>query len=1745
VRKRFAIGLLAAIIVLSLAVARRHELLRFALQEGAGLATGYAVRVDELHIGWRGASFSGIKVVRGTQPLLNARRIAIRYSLRDLLPGSSHRFGLLGADIEGAKLTLTRFSNGSFNFNVPRPTSRAAPARVNPVPIRFWLRVRDMQIELREPSAYDSSAKDLRVAGITVDASVNTAAVTEYRARGAFEERHAEPFTIDGRVDAIAGYAMHRARAPQFPMRALANFMADTPAVRVLAGDARNLDALVYALGVRPNESPRYHASLQLDVSGGRLALTSIAAPVEQIRARLEVEDSTFFVHDASGRLAGIPLRFSGGVYDFTGALTGRAQLRLGVWGTGDLSALRQAFTFARDQPISGAARLGVLVHGPVDDPVIVARVTAAHARYQALPFESLVAGVVYHSNVVALAPLRVAYGGIAVRLDGTMAIGEHLRSRFAVHVEGPASHLPYLDEMLGNEPIVVDASATGDDLLFHVVGSAASARGVARVAALVQTNPNGTAAVEPFWFHTERGDFDGGYLLDRPNDTSAFWMLSSGLRMRAPAHQTFPGISLPQMPPVNGRAVGMTLAGGGAGNKIVLAGLVTGEDASIAGVQFDKVEAAFGGTLQSAAVNLLRASGPWGTFEGHGGFSSQRFVAYGRYRGTFEGLHPFLGDTLAGHGRLAGTVGIGIEPNRILVQGSNLAMRGATLRGVPIDEASVTLGIEGNRLRIYSADAHAAGGEVVAAGVVALTPAAAGGTANSVALVANRLKAPELHGIGLPLDAGTLSAAGKLAIGTPLPTFDGSVAVDNGRIARFPLTGNGEVRLSGDAVSLGRMLGALGGTYAQVDGRIAALTSGAPAYALDANVPAGDVSTSLHAFGLPNYMTNGSFNARLHIGGRSLSPSVNGYVGVPAGDVNGLPFIDGSALLSADPRGVAMRRGAVLVGTTATFFTAVARPHENVIEVRAPHADLSDFNNFFDTGDTLDGNGNVKLAAASHDSRVTSSGDIDVRRFRYRNLPIGDTRAVWSSARNVITGSLAVGGREGMLRARGSIGLLPADAWQTTLMRSRFDLRAGIDDLDLSLWMPALGMQNLPITGRASGDASIRGRYPNLDIRGNASLAGGSLGPLALDRADVALHSAGQHIVIDKAEMATSALSASASGTLGLGADAAIDVHVHAATDHLAALVYDISRVKVPLSGFFESTLTLAGTYKAPTFLAGFDGSNVLAYGIPIASLFGEVRVSRHALVLSNAGAIFSRGEATLAGSLPLALAPLRFAAPDQPISFDLDVVGLDPALFNETLGNNTKLGGIIDGHLGLSGTIAQPAVVGRVSFSQGSYVSDLERVPISQIAAALTFNHTAATIERASARFGGGTVAGSGTMELPNGPSAAGAAFAMKALARGAQLDLPAYGSGTLDAQIALTKRPTSDALLSGKATLSNASLPFASFVKAAERSASTTGAPLPLAFDLHATAGTNVRVRGNGYGAGLDIGVGGTVALGGTLAAPTLAGAFDSTGGTLTYFDRAFRVQQGTVRFTASDGVLPTLHAVATTSVVNPDPDRARNPNGSADITITADGPISGLKIALSSNPPGYAQDQILGLIAPFGGFVNSIGFSRQAMLARQQPNGITPLGTLSPIPNVGLQQRSNITVGQEAFNLLNAQFTAGLLAPMETTLSQGLGLSSVNLTLGYYGNVGVTATRLLGKAVSAVYAVTFGLPQIQSFGLMVQPNPETSATLNFYLLSGPTKLLQLPGAPVGYSASYLTTEPLIGNSGFSLTFQRYFW
>ena len=419
---------------------------------------------------------------------------------------------------------------------------------------------------------------------------------------------------------------------------------------------------------------------------------------------------------------------------------------------------------------------------------------------------------------------------------------------------------------------------------------------------------------------------------------------------------------------------------------------------------------------------------------------------------------------------------------------------------------------------------------------------------------------------------------------------------------------------------------------------------------------------------------------------------------------------------------------------------------------------------------------------------------------------------------------------------------------------------------------------------------------------------------------------------------------------------------------------------------------------------------------------------------------------------------------------------------------------------------------------------MSDLQRTPITDTVASIVFGNQSAQLKHFSSRLGNGSLSAAGTIAFG---ASGNAVYSLEASASNAQLDFPAYGSGTIDGKFALERQAHHDALLSGKVALENATILFSALAAAASGKQGGATAPLPFnaGLNLDLKAGNNVRVRGgSGLGAGLDIGATGSLAVTGSVSDPVLDGTITSTGGTLTYFDRAFRVRSGTVVFRPDEGLIPTLNAVATTNVVNPDPDPRRNPFGTADVTITVDGRVDNLNIKLDSNPPGYSQEQILALIAPFGGFVAPIAF---------QTNGPYPQRTVN-----------QITVGQEAFNILNAQFSNALLSPLESALGSTLGLSDVNLTLSYYGNVGLSARRVLGKNVSFTYARTFGIPSFQSFGLVYNQGGLNSAQVSFFNQSGASRLTDqnkaqaYPGLPLAIGV------PDGEGSGFSFTFQRFF-
>ncbi len=519
-----------------------------------------------------------------------------------------------------------------------------------------------------------------------------------------------------------------------------------------------------------------------------------------------------------------------------------------------------------------------------------------------------------------------------------------------------------------------------------------------------------------------------------------------------------------------------------------------------------------------------------------------------------------------------------------------------------------------------------------------------------------------------------------------------------------------------------------------------------------------------------------------------------------------------------------------------------------------------------------------------------------------------------------------------------------------------------------------------------------------------------------------------------------------------------------------------------------------------------------------------------------------------------------MQIGPPNAPFAMDFFSRGVDVSDFQSLFPAGTKVSGLIDGRVGVNGEVARPQIRGGLRLQNGSYVSDFETIPVTHTVGDLTFASTSATLTGVHAQVGSGTLDASGRLSFAGAPQRP-VEYSLDAATKRAGLRFPAYGSGTVDSNVHLVKT-TGLAKVSGAASVSDAVIPFATLIRGggggsselgdggadtgADTAAAVSGLPFNLAFnDFHVTAGKNVAVRANALGFGVDIGARGNAILGGTLAQPTLDGRFDASGGTLTFVDHAFKIREGNVVFNPRNGIVPELYAVGTTHVLNPDPNGARNPSGSADITITVTGPATSPQLAFNSNPPGYSRDQIIGMLTPLGA-VTGIQFDEFGNpVPEGQLAGAPPPGNAQPLPpGAVLRTNGQITVGQEAFNILNAQFARSLFTPVENVLGSGLGLSDVNVTLDYSGAVGLNFRKPISEKFYAVYATTFGYPSRQTYGFEYEPNALTAAQLAFFSQQQPVGFFS--SATVISSNPRITAgQPLYGSNGFTLTVQRLFW
>jgi autotransporter translocation and assembly factor TamB len=1728
-----------ALLVTALALAAfvlRAPLTRAAVAAALDLATGYGVAFDDLDLRRDRATVRGLHLTRGGDPVLDVDRVALAYDLRGLVPGGSPRYGIESIRLVRPRLHFVRRADGSFAVAPAVAGGSAGPGAAGPAaaPLRFDARVVDGSIELVDPFRVLPETRRLRLTGLNGTLHYDDAARTAYRLGGEVAADAAQRFELVGRIDR-SGYAVHRLRANDVDIVPLVDYFINTPSARFVAGRVRSLDVRAYAFGP-VDGGTGYHLSGGGDLAGGAMAVPGLLPEATGMHGRVDLADEGIVTRRLQASLGPLAVRLAGGLYDWSAP-----SLRLGIEAEpAQLTNVRRLFAFSRTLPLAGRVRLATLVEGAAGNPVVATRVAATDASYAGIPVDELDGRAIYHSGAIQIVAARGVYGALAVDAGGSIDLGDVVHTQLAADVRGPAAGLPYAAQIAPGARIHASVLLNGDALRFDARGVVDGAGGGTSLAGVFHLDPSGDGEFGPFIARRDDGtSVAGAYYSRRSASESGFWLDAQEYAFAlAPAGPHLPGLDLAP-PPFSGR-FRAAVAGEGPPSRFRLAGRIEATGVRAGDVSIDTVDGSVVGGFGDLRLGAVRARGPWGAFAGRGAYADGRLALDGQYQGSFAQLETFTGP-LGASGSIDGPVALLLDPQRTVVQARGDATGGATVRGVALEGFSGTLGIERKRLRLYGGLAGVAGATLAAAG--SFDGAAPGAIGVSVADAdGNRLGVVSVGG-------GRVSAIGAVDAGTAAPRFIGGLALGAATIGAGAVTSNGDVTLQGSRLEVRDADASVGTAVGTLSGSVEGSGSAQPRYDVAVHVAAAQVAPILAALAPQRRDVVGTLAGDVRVRGTAGRYAVDGRLAVPEGAVNGLAFSDASAALALDPRGLRLQGGEVTVGTTHAGFGLLFGNGETALSVDAPHADLADFNDYFDAGDTLGGRGRIVGRFVQHRKRLETTGDIAIASLRYRRFDLGDARAVWTSRGPDVSGTIGFGGPSGHLVANGTVTFPAHVPLQRLFGGSRFRGEAHLRDLDLGVWLPALGYQ-FPVLGRVNADANVTGPLGNPVVVTEATLAGGSLGRFPVDSLTVSATSTVKGTTLRRASLELPALSVEGSGSFGLGARDPLMLALHAKSPNVGVFADRLFGANYPVTGLAEADVHVTGSRSKPQVAGGFDLENMVVRGVAVPQALGQFTVAGRDVVLSGVEVGFATGALYLAGSVPFEVAPFSFGPARSPITLDMSVKGLDLADFSTLLPAGSTLAGKLNGRVAVDGTAGAPQLNGSLALSDGALRTPVESAPLTALAAHLSFDGNDVKLDTFRASAGGGTVDASGSATIPDlVRPGTDAAYRLDARAASLRLDLPEFGSGTVDGTLALSHRPATLPKLAGRLTLNDATIPFSALLLAAggagggfdaapAAAAAASAGDLSLALDV--SAERNVRVRS----ANVDIGARGDLRIDGTRDAPQLSGVFTSTGGTLTYFNTVFRLVDGTVTFAPDLGVIPNLAARATTHVINPDPNTVRNVSGTADISLSVTGPVTNLSIALSSDP-NYDRQQILGLLldAPALGAKNLFGDTPGTPTLF----GSNEVGQLAPGVAANRNQSGEISVAQEAFGIANAQFTRTLLAPFESTVASAVGLTNLNVNVDYTGNVGLTARKILGKNVDAIYGTTFGYPYRQTFGFDVKAGPATAGQVTVFQTLGATGINSLTPTTYFYTTNpkLQATQPTAGTAGFSLSLQRLFW
>ena len=871
-------------------------------------------------------------------------------------------------------------------------------------------------------------------------------------------------------------------------------------------------------------------------------------------------------------------------------------------------------------------------------------------------------------------------------------------------------------------------------------------------------------------------------------------------------------------------------------------------------------------------------------------------------------------------------------------------------------------------------------------------------------------------------------------------------------------------------------------------------MQSGPPAQAtldLRAQLRQADLAT-LNRFTGGRAQLTGAADADVRIAGTPSQPRVNGSVATDTGTLRGVAFDGLHGSIAASSGHLRLDQGAVQLGSSRFHVSGELDPGRFAVHATSPHVDMSDFNDFFGGADLLAGTGAFRVNFASSDTGgLNASGGLTLDEAALRDYTLGHIETHFSSAGGSLLATVLQKGPGGGATIAGQAAFHSYAHGIPNFASATYNVKANVSNVDVAEITPLLHEEDLGLSGTLDAAGTLQGTLRRPVAFARVSLHDGHLRRIVINNLSGFVQTDTSGVRLSELQVATKFVTGTGQGSYRF-ASRSLHANVNLDAADLSELATAFT-LPVPVRGQARADLALTGTLSRPRFQATLQGTHDtvarLAFNDVTARFVyvpGELDIGDTQLGLASGGRL------NVAGALPIQLHPLGLGPKQRPVGLTITAKNVNLAELNTLTEPNLSLNGTLNAQATVSGNAGNPTVAGDARVRGGSVASRWETVPLSNASADLSLLHETITLRELSGQLGSGFLNVNGAAHIVPAVglrSNAGLQFYTNLNLRDANIDVPGWLSGKVNGALSLTRTAVRP-YLSGSVALNSATIPFSAIIALANGSSGALAAaqpqqnipgvpplkpghtiayagrifgqtgglltnlvpatPAPKGFSLPpvdlnvaVTAGKDVRVRG---GSAIDLTAAGAIVIAGSVANPTLSGSFEAVRGQIGYFDTTFRLERGTVTFSPTEGLLPTLDATATTTI------------DGTDVTLTLSGRVDNLTTDLQSNPP-MSRDQIVALL-----------------LHAPQVASLTT-GT----------QAAQTALFQTAQNYFNAELMRNLLFPFESALAESLNLEQIALIFDPQGNLAVEVRTRFSSTVSALYRSSLAVPVTQSYGV----------------------------------------------------------